>query len=91
MCGSRKHPLILINDDALADNDSLEALKTTAMKSDGFSHVMHMKLSFANDLHFPNLKVEWFEQQALPFLEKFQTKPSPPRPTTRPLGNSQAN
>jgi len=40
------------------------------MRRDDFSHLMMTGLSPIDDLHFPNLKADWFEQQVLPFLDK---------------------
>jgi TolA-binding protein len=44
-------------------------------------------LSLSDDLHYPNLKAEWFEQEVLPFLDKESTaattKPSA-APTSAP-------
>ena len=42
-----------------------------AMRQFGFEHVMEIGLSSGDDLHYPNLKAEWFSQQALPFLDNF--------------------
>jgi hypothetical protein len=57
-------------------------LKAGAMKQDGFEHVTQVGLSTGGDLHFPNMKAEWFEQQALPFLDQFSSELK--KPTTEP-------
>ena len=39
------------------------------MKQQGFAHVTLANLSATDDLHFPNFKVDWFQQQAIAFLD----------------------
>jgi hypothetical protein len=57
-------------------------LKLAAMRRDGFTNVTAVALSFGDDLHFPNFKAEWFEQQALPFLDNASASmPQAPKPT----------
>ena len=55
-------------------------LRLNAMKGTGFSHVMLAKLSLEDDVHYPNLKAEWFEQQALPFLDGASKPPAAKTP-----------
>jgi hypothetical protein len=56
-------------------------LKIAAMRRDDFANVASAALSFGDDLHFPNLKPDWFEQQALPFLDKASASiPQSPKP-----------
>jgi hypothetical protein len=45
-------------------------LTVAAMKFDDFDDVTMVSLNGSDELHYPNLKTDWFEQQALPFLEK---------------------
>jgi hypothetical protein len=79
---AKEHPFFLFDDQS--DEDQREvALKASAMKVEGFEHVMQVGLSAYGDAHYPNLRVEWFEQQALPFLDQFSTAPQKP-PTTLP-------
>jgi hypothetical protein len=50
--------------------DALYALRTTAMKRGGFTYIQqNTQLSLSDDLHYPMFKSEWFEQDALPFLD----------------------
>jgi hypothetical protein len=44
-------------------------LKLETMKQNGFAHVDMMTLSNKNDLHYPNMKTEWFEKRVIPFLD----------------------
>jgi hypothetical protein len=57
-------------DDGSPDNVKMTGLVLSAMRRDDFSHLMMTGLSPIDDLHFPNLKADWFEQQVLPFLDK---------------------
>jgi hypothetical protein len=62
----------------LIDDKSVELAKeikitADAMREFGFEHVMQTGLSSNDDLHFPNLKAEWFSHQALQFLDEFST------------------
>ena len=78
---AKEHPFFLIDDQSeeLAKEISLKA---GAMRRADFDHVTQVGLSAGDDLHFPNLKTEWFSQQALPFLDKFSV--AAPKPATRP-------
>jgi hypothetical protein len=68
-----------------------------AMTSDGFN--VMSQLAGTEDVHYPNLKPEWFEQNVLPFLDKTALSapeahavvaPAPPKvaaaPATNPAG-----
>lgn len=69
---AQSHPFFLVDDKSVELAKEI-ALKAGAMRQNGFEHVMQTGLSNVDDLHFPNLKAEWFSQQALPFLDKFST------------------
>jgi hypothetical protein len=49
--------------------DDLAKLKMATMRREGF-HATTAALSIMDDLHYPNFKADWFEQQALPYLDK---------------------
>jgi hypothetical protein len=51
------------------DQQPVFELKLAAMKRSGFTHLQMMPLSSSDDLHFPNMKADWFEQKVLPFLD----------------------
>ena len=61
-------PFFLIADTSDMGSEEMTA-KVAAMKHDGFRYVMLTKLSNLDDLHFPNFKADWFEQEALPFFD----------------------
>ncbi len=48
-------------------------LKAAAMKQDGMKLVTTVPASLTGDLHYPDFKLEWFEDGALPFLDKSAT------------------
>ncbi len=48
-------------------------LKAAAMKQDGVKFVTTVPASLTGDLHYPDFKLEWFENGALPFLDKSAT------------------
>jgi hypothetical protein len=50
--------------------DPVMTLKLATMKRNGFKSVKLINLSLTEDLHYPNLKAEWLEEQALPFLDR---------------------
>jgi hypothetical protein len=81
----------------VADNSpdyiTFTTLIAGAMRRDDFAHLTMIPLSLTTDLHYPNLKAEWFEQQALPFLDKASAtaetaKPASESPTTTPVVGS---
>jgi hypothetical protein len=80
--GAKSHPFVLI---ASENPDFVKqiTLKVGAMKGDGFDHVMQLSLSPTDDLHYPNMKADWFDGKALPFLDQFATE-NPTPGTTRP-------
>ena len=73
--GAKTHPFFLI-DDQSAELAKQISLKAGAMKRDDFEHVMQVGLSAGDDLHYPNMKAQWFEEKALPFLDQFATEPA---------------
>jgi hypothetical protein len=78
---AKSHPFVLI----ASDNPEFVkqiTLKTAAMKGDEFEHIMQISLSPTDDLHYPNMKAEWFDEKVLPFLDQFATEN--PKPGTRP-------
>ena len=75
-------PFFLI-DDKSGELAKEISLKVGAMRHDGFEHVIQTGLSNTDDLHFPNLKAEWFSQQALPFLDKSSTAERKLNPESR--------
>jgi hypothetical protein len=74
---ARHHGFYLIGDRP-AESDTPPALRDIAMNQDGFTHVKDVQLSLKDDLHYPMFKAQWFEQDALPFLDAAaaaETKP----------------
>ena len=69
---AEKLPFFLIDDQSVGSAMETTS-KVAAMRQFGFEHVMEIGLSSGDDLHYPNLKAEWFSQQVLPFLDKFST------------------
>jgi hypothetical protein len=82
MSTARQHPFFMIDD---GEGQVVKSLKliVTAMKQDGFEHVMQTSLSIDGEVHYPNFKPEWFEQKALPFLDSASQKTTPPAPTAQ--------
>jgi hypothetical protein len=66
---AKTRPFFLIGDTTNSNVDGVKLI-LGAMQHDGFSTVTIISLSIPNDLHYPNMKSDWFEQQALPFLDK---------------------
>jgi hypothetical protein len=50
--------------------DPALTLKIATMKRGGFRSVKVINLTLGEDLHYPNFKAEWLEDEALPFLDK---------------------
>jgi hypothetical protein len=73
---ARSRPIVLI-DQGFDSADKMPRLILDAMKADGFTHVLTKVLSLGDDLHYPNLKSNWFEQDVLPFLDKCQPSDQP--------------
>lgn len=76
-------------DDGVPEKAQLTTLIAAGLRRQGFAQVMKTSLSMVGDVHYPNMKAEWFEQQALPFLEKSSataeiTKPATASATTAP-------
>jgi hypothetical protein len=82
--------LVAINDPEQIED---ETGKMMTMRGDGYSRVAMIPVS-PDDVHYPNYTVEWFEQKALPFLDKTSGNSVEPErsiseeagstPTTRP-------
>jgi hypothetical protein len=51
------------------DNASFPTLLLKSMRQIGFNNLLRVNIT-TDDVHYPNLKPEWFEQTALPFLDK---------------------
>ena len=91
---AKRRGIILLDVDFSDPNQPPELLITT-MKRDGFTHVLGLP-STNEDVHYPNLKPEWFEQTALPFLDKSALGPGkysgpqpllPGGPTSQPASS----
>ena len=80
---AKDSPFLFIYDGSL---DPEMVLKVATMRRGGFAHVKSIGLSFGDDLHFPNLKAEWFDEQAMSFLDKSEASnagsPNPGATTT---------
>jgi len=61
-------------DDGNPQNVEVTKLIIGAMHRDDFNQIMRTSLSLSDDLHYPNMKADWFEQQALPFLDAASVK-----------------
>jgi hypothetical protein len=70
---AKTRPFFMI-DDGGTNNVAVTKLVIAAMQRDDFHQIMRASLSMSDDVHFPNMKAEWFEQQALPFLDKASAK-----------------
>jgi hypothetical protein len=89
--------LAIINDE---EHMQPETARMKAMRGDGYSHV-DMIPTTMDDTHYPNLTVEWFEEKALPFLDKTSGNSVEPQrpiseeasstPTTRPAAEDESN
>lgn len=68
MADARTRAFFLIDP---GDPDEVEHYKRLIrqMKDDGFAHLTQASLSSLDDLHYPNFKLEWFRDKALPFLD----------------------
>jgi hypothetical protein len=91
---AKTHPFFMI-DDGTPNNVAVTKLVVAAMQRDDFNQIMRASLSLGDDVHFPNMKAEWFEQQALPFLDKAAakieiTKSDSSSPTTNPAASPSA-
>jgi hypothetical protein len=92
MSAAKERAFFMI-DDTSPDNVKMTTLIIALMRREGFNHLMMTGLSLGDDLHFPNMKAEWFEQQAIPFLDKATAaaeivKPESGLPTTAPAAGS---
>ena len=65
MSRAKTRPFFLI-DDNTPNNVAVTKLVFGAMRRDGFSKLAMTGLSLGDDLHYPNFKAEWLEQQAPP-------------------------
>ena len=63
-----KRRAIVMLDPDFGDATNSLGMVVNAMKSDGFN--MMKQVADTEDVHYPNLKPEWFEQKVLPFLDK---------------------
>lgn len=59
-------------------------MRTPAMKRGGFEHILELKLTWLGDLHYPMMKVQWFEDTALPFLDSIAAQTSKSAPVKIP-------
>jgi hypothetical protein len=85
---AKTRPFFMIDDNS-PDNIAVTKLVVGAMRNDGFNKMMMVGLSMSDDVHYPNMKAEWFEQQALPFLDADAAKVEIAKsdsssPTTKP-------
>jgi hypothetical protein len=74
-----KRRAIVLLDESFTDPDQPPQLNVICMKRDGFSHVMG-EATTIDDVHFPDLKPEWFEGTVLPFLDKAAASAAEMRP-----------
>jgi hypothetical protein len=87
---AQRRPYFLLDTFGADDpTNKIIQLKAAAMKQDGIKLVDTAPASLTTDLHYPDFKVEWFEDKALPFLDKSTsaatTEPaSVARTTTKP-------
>jgi hypothetical protein len=66
---AKTRPFFLIDDGSdLGKSENLA--KAAAMTKAGYLFVKTATLSSDPDLHYPNFKLEWFQEQALPFLDE---------------------
>ena len=65
---AKRRAIVLLDPDFTNPNDS-RGMRLAAMKSDGFTHLLAQKVD-TDDVHYPHLKVAWFEDSVLPFLDK---------------------
>jgi hypothetical protein len=75
----------------ISESDSEKQELILAVMKQTFRHVSLNILSLGDDLHYPNFKLEWFQQQALPFLDaasadqpKFTAPPTAAQPPAAP-------
>jgi hypothetical protein len=84
---AKSHPFFFID----SENWQPATLRLNAMKGTGFAHVTLEKLSLETDVHYPNMKADWFENNAIPFLDSATSNIKPPRPATaQPVAPSAA-
>jgi hypothetical protein len=67
--GMAKQRGIVLAFEDIENAGSESSLIARTMKQLGFN-VLPLRATAGEDLHYPNLKIEWFEQTALPFLDK---------------------
>jgi hypothetical protein len=64
---AKEAPFLFVSD---GTPDPELTLKLATMKRNGFKNVKLINLSYGDDLHYPNFKAEWLQEQALPFLDR---------------------
>src|SRR4029078_11350328 len=82
---AKRRALGMIDQDVGTDDDPSNGIIAT-MKRSGFAHLLPLKLSLMDDLHYPDFKVEWFEQTVLPFLVNPSTPSKAPEVQTPDIG-----
>ncbi|MGA2231871.1 MAG: hypothetical protein ABSH22_13315 [Tepidisphaeraceae bacterium] len=65
---AKRHGVFIISPPP-GDGPQAAPLRLAIMKQQGFAHVTLVNLSVTDDLHFPNFKLDWFQKQAIPFLD----------------------
>jgi hypothetical protein len=78
-----KHRAIVYAQEEFGAAEDSRQIVLAAMKRDHFEHLLPVTVSWGNDLHYPAMKVQWFEQTALPFLDSVTSVPAKstePRP-----------
>jgi len=90
---AQQRPIYILGDPGNS-NLQLATTKASIMQQDGFKYVQASEASLDNDLHYPNLTTDWFENKALPFLETNSATGEPsdlntlaqaPKPTPSPV------
>jgi len=75
-----RHRAFYIIEEEPSGADQPPALRERVMKREGFTHIKDAQLSLRDDLHYPLFKAEWFEQDALPFLDAAAAEAKPAQP-----------
>jgi hypothetical protein len=87
---AKQRPYVLAAGD-IDSKDSMDGLMAASLRQLGFANVTTIKTD-GEDLHYPNLQLKWFQETALPYLDKIAAtqniKPLPvaaatPHPTTQ--------
>lgn len=81
---AKTRPIVIVGYTDFSNPDQYPQVILRGMKGDGFEHVVAYPAAWVPDLHYPHLMTPWFEQNALPFIERVTMKAPAAHPTSAP-------